>query len=105
MGEHFFVASHSTDTILYLNSAAMDRILDMSSVIGWIEEAFVADGRGEIETFPVISYRDKAANGTWIIKSGALHRANGDDTLGLKAGSYWPENERERAIPNHNATM
>ena len=105
MGDHFLVESHSTDRILYLDCAAMDRILDMARVIGWIEDAFAADGRGEIETFPVISYRDKAANGTWIIKSGALHRAKGDDTLGLKAGSYWPVNEREHGIPNHNATM
>jgi ornithine cyclodeaminase/alanine dehydrogenase-like protein (mu-crystallin family) len=93
------------DTILYLNSMDMDRILRLSSVIGWIEDAFAADGRGEIETFPVISYKDKSANGTWIIKSGVLHRANEVDTLGLKAGSYWPVNEKERGMPNHNATM
>jgi ornithine cyclodeaminase/alanine dehydrogenase-like protein (mu-crystallin family) len=82
----------------------MSSILSMPAAIDVVEAAFIADGRSEIETFSVISHRSMPANGTWIVKSGVIH-SDGLETLGLKAGSYWPDIEKSQGISNHNATM
>lgn len=95
--------------ILYCDHNAVANVLDLGTAVRLVEEAFIADGLAQIQTFPVISHRDKASNGTWIIKSGVIEDENAESSksiLGLKVGAYWPANESGgTGVTNHNATM
>ena len=95
-----------SDSILYLAEATIATLIDIRKTIELVDQAFAADGRKLIETFPVISHGVPKERAGWVIKSGAICGSGTEarEILGLKAGAYWPNNG-SRGLANHNATM
>ena len=101
------LSAESSPQLLFLSEAQVAELITIHQVMPLVEEAFIADGKSLIETFPVISYGIPSASGGWVIKSGAI-RATENSTkpmvLGLKVGAYWAHNEAS-GLQNHNATI
>lgn len=95
-----------SDSILYLAEATIATLIDIRKTIELVDQAFAADGRKFIETFPVISHGVPKERAGWVIKSGAIcgSSTGAKEILGLKVGAYWPNNE-SRGLANHNASM
>jgi alanine dehydrogenase len=73
--------------------------LSLADIIALVEEAFTACASGHGLNFPVV--RTRVGDGAIFgIKSG--HLSGGP--LGLKAGGYWPDNER-LGLTNHQSVI
>jgi hypothetical protein len=62
----------NNDTILYLSEGAIACLIDIQKAIELVEQAFTADGKRLIKTFPVISHGVPAQSAGWVMKSGAI---------------------------------
>ena len=76
------------------------RIVSMAEAIEVIERMFREYGRDEAEVFPVAQGHGPDTGTSFSIKSG-LNRSS--RTVGLKVGSYWPQN-RAHGLPAHAST-
>jgi len=84
-----------------LGSAELRSLLTLDVVVPAIEQAYVANSRGEAALYPVVREALPAGMGVFGIKSGRWPER---DTLGLKAAGYWPGNGG-RGLDNHQATV
>lgn len=75
-------------------------VVSMAEAIEVVQGMFREYGRGEAEVFPVAQGRGPDADTSFSIKSGLI-RSN--RAVGLKVGSYWPQN-RTRGLPAHAST-
>ena len=101
--------------MLSLSENFIRRELSFETVIGLVEQAFVADSQGRAVTFPAIVEYVGSANAHFGIKSGYLRMpaestgagasTDGQEILGLKAGGYWMANQERFGLPSHRATI
>ncbi len=107
--------------MILLSDEIIRQELSMPMVIDLVEQAFVADARGQATTFPAIVENVGLASAHFGIKSGYLRlntqtdqsnqnadSVSGDqlqEILGLKAGGYWAANTRRYGLPRHRATI
>ena len=101
--------------MLSLSEEFIRKELSFETVIGLVEQAFVADSQGRAVTFPAIVEYVGSANAHFGIKSGYLRlpaeprgapgSSGAQEILGLKAGGYWLGNQQRFGLPSHRATM
>ncbi len=66
-----------------------------------VRDAFRAIADGNATLFPVVTATVRAPETALAIKSGVNVR---DGIVGLKVGTYWPDNAHRFDIPNHHST-
>jgi len=83
--------------MLFVNEEVASRVVSMAEAIEVIEKMFREYGRGEAEVFPVAQGHGPSVGTSFSIKSGLIRTSR---TVGLKVGSYWPQN-RSQGLPAH----
>jgi ornithine cyclodeaminase len=76
-------------------------LADYASLIGAMDEVFIACSRGEVENYPFVRSHLRGSQDLFGVKSGCNY-ATGD--LGLKAGGYWSGNA-ENGFDRHQSTV
>ncbi|ACU89250.1 ornithine cyclodeaminase family protein [Desulfomicrobium baculatum] len=84
----------------FVSEDVASRVVSMAEAIGVIERMFREYGRDEAEVFPVAQGHGPDAGTSFSIKSGLIRTSR---TVGLKVGSYWPQN-RTHGLPAHAST-
>lgn len=84
----------------FVSENVASRVVSMAEAIEVIERMFREYGREEAEVFPVAQGHGPDAGTSFSIKSGLIRTSR---TVGLKVGSYWPQN-RTRGLPAHAST-
>jgi ornithine cyclodeaminase len=84
----------------FVSEEVASRVVSMAEAIEVIERMFREYGREEAEVFPVAQGHGPDAGTSFSIKSGLIRTSR---TVGLKVGSYWPQN-RTRGLPAHAST-
>lgn len=75
-------------------------VVSMAEAIEVVENMFREYGRGEAEVFPVAQGHGPDAGTSLSVKSGLIRPSR---TVGLKVGTYWPQN-RTHGLPAHAST-
>jgi len=88
------------DTLLILDTHAVDRLLGLDEVSEAVAEAFLLHSRGQGRVFPVIR-EPLHTGGVFGIKAGDVPS---QDLLGFKAAGFWPANRQAGGEP-HQATV
>ena len=84
----------------FVSEEVAARVVSMADAITAIEAMFREYGREMAEVFPVAQGHGPDAGTSFSIKSGLIRT---DRVVGLKVGSYWPEN-RTRGLTAHAST-
>lgn len=83
--------------MLFVSEEVASKVVSMAEAIEVIETMFRQYGQGDAEVFPVAQGRGPDAGTSFSIKSGLIL---GSRTVGLKVGTYWPQN-RSQGLPAH----
>lgn len=86
--------------MLIVNEDAASKVITMAQAIVMMEQVFAEHYRGEAEVYPVVAGRGPDGVSRFGVKSGVMGRR---ELVGLKVGSYWPDN-RGKGIPAHAST-
>ncbi len=81
---------------------ACPRLLDLDAAFDAVEAVFAAMARGDAYNFPVVREAIGHADALYGFKGG-FDRAG--QTLGVKAGGYWPHNLERGLGGNHQSTV
>ena len=84
----------------FVNEDVASKVVCMADAIAAIEAMFRDYGRDMAEVFPVAQGHGPDAGTSFSIKSGLIRTSR---VVGLKVGSYWPEN-RTRGLTAHAST-
>lgn len=87
--------------MLIVSEETCQKVVGHENAFVAIEGVFAAMARGDAYNFPVVREAIGHADALYGFKSG-FDRAGG--VLGLKAGGYWPSNEK-RGLTNHQSTV
>jgi ornithine cyclodeaminase len=88
--------------VIIVPEAACPGLLSLDDAFVAIEQVFGAMGRGEAYNFPVVREAIGHADALYGFKGG-FDRAG--QTLGVKAGGYWPHNLERGLGGNHQSTV
>jgi ornithine cyclodeaminase len=88
--------------VIIVPEAACPGLLSLDDAFVAIEQVFAAMGRGEAYSFPVVREAIGHADALYGFKGG-FDRAG--QTLGVKAGGYWPHNLERGLGGNHQSTV
>jgi ornithine cyclodeaminase len=88
--------------VIIVPEAACPGLLSLDDAFVAIEQVFAAMGRGEAYNFPVVREAIGHADALYGFKGG-FDRAG--QTLGVKAGGYWPHNLERGLGGNHQSTV
>ena len=88
--------------MLIVPEAACPELLPLAEAFPAVEAVFAAMAAGEARNFPVVREALGHEDALYGFKGG--YDAKGQ-TLGLKAGGYWPGNLARRGITNHQSTV
>lgn len=83
-----------------VSEAVARRVATMADAIGVVEHAFIDFERGQAQAFPVVLGHGCSPTTRFSVKSGVILS---QQLVGVKVGSYWPQN-RARGLPNHGST-
>ncbi|MBB5220969.1 ornithine cyclodeaminase [Amaricoccus macauensis] len=89
--------------MIIVPEAACPALLSLEDAFEPVEQVFAAMARGDAENFPVVREALGGAEEALYGFKGGYDRAG--ETLGLKAGGYWPHNLERRNITNHQSTV
>lgn len=89
-------------TVRILSELQVNSLISLDDCIEAVERAFRADARAQTLNLPVVRESIGVGSGIFGIKSGAIFESQ---TLGLKAGGYWPSNARLHSTSNHQSTI
>ena len=81
----------------YLSDGTTAKLVDEDLALAAAREAFLAVASAELN--PVVVGQAKGSGGRFTLKSGATQ-----ELVGVKVGSYWPENDRLQ-IPRHSSSI
>ena len=84
----------------FVSEDVASKVVSMADAIAAIEAMFRDYGRDMAEVFPVAQGHGPGAGTSFSIKSGLIRTSR---VVGLKVGSYWPEN-RARGLTAHAST-
>ena len=84
----------------FVSEDVASTVVSMADAIAAIEAMFRDYGRDMAEVFPVAQGHGPGAGTSFSIKSGLIRTSR---VVGLKVGSYWPEN-RTRGLTAHAST-
>lgn len=87
--------------MLVVSEQACRELIGIDDAEKAVESVFAAMARGEASNFPVIRETLGHAGAVYGFKSG-FDRAG--EVLGVKAGGYWPDNEK-RGLTNHQSSV
>jgi alanine dehydrogenase len=88
--------------MIIVPEAACPGLLDLEAAFDAVEQVFAAMARGEASNFPVVREAIGHADALFGFKGG-FDRAG--QTLGVKAGGYWPHNLERGLGGNHQSTV
>ncbi|MFO1209694.1 MAG: ornithine cyclodeaminase family protein [Amaricoccus sp.] len=88
--------------MIIVPEAACPELLPLDEAIPAVEQVFAAMGRGDAYNFPVVREAIGHADALYGFKGG-FDRAG--QTLGVKAGGYWPHNLERGLGGNHQSTV
>ncbi len=83
-----------------VSEAVARQVATMADAIGVVEQAFIDFERGQAQAFPVVLGHGCSPTTRFSVKSGVILT---QALVGVKVGSYWPQN-RARGLPNHGST-
>lgn len=89
--------------MIIVPESACPGLLSLDDAVAPVEQVFAAMARGDAENFPVVREALGGAEEALYGFKGGYDRAG--QTLGLKAGGYWPHNLARRQITNHQSTV
>lgn len=89
--------------MIIVPKSACPGLLSLDDAVAPVEQVFAAMARGDAENFPVVREALGGAEEALYGFKGGYDRAG--QTLGLKAGGYWPHNLARRQITNHQSTV
>ncbi len=75
--------------MILVNEEQVEELADYASLIGAMDEVFIACSHGQVENYPFVRSHLRGGYDLFGVKSGCNY-ATGD--LGLKAGGYWSGN-------------
>lgn len=84
----------------FVSEDTASRVVSMAEAIEVIERMFGEYGRDEADVFPVAQGHGPDVGTSFSIKSGLIRTSR---AVGLKVGSYWPQN-RAHGLPAHAST-
>lgn len=87
--------------ITVITDEQVAQLTDYPTLIGAMEEVFLACAQGEIDNFQFVRTQLRGAQRLFSIKSGCNYQT-GD--LGLKCGGYW-EHNHSRGLDRHQSTV
>ena len=88
--------------MIVVPEAACPDLLDLDAAFDAVEQVFAAMARGDAYNFPVVREAIGHADALYGFKGG-FDRAG--QTLGVKAGGYWPHNLERGLGGNHQSTV
>ncbi len=83
-----------------VSEAVARKVATMADAIGVVERAFIDFEQGRATAFPVVLGHGCSPTTRFSVKSGVIVP---QALVGVKVGSYWPQN-RARGLPNHGST-
>lgn len=86
--------------MLIVDEDVAAKVITLDRAIEMMEQVFAEHYCGEAEVYPVVAGRGPDGISRFGVKSGLVRKR---DIVGLKVGSYWPDN-RARGIPAHAST-
>ncbi len=89
--------------MIIVPEAACPALLSLDDAFAPVEQVFAAMARGDATNFPVVREALGQPEEALYGFKGGYDRAG--QTLGLKAGGYWPHNLARREITNHQSTV
>lgn len=88
--------------MLYVSEETAISVVTMADAIKAIEEVFCDIGRGEAKVFPVVMGHGPRQGTSFSMKSGLLTNRG---VVGLKVGSYWPDNRKQGQKAHASTTL
>jgi ornithine cyclodeaminase len=88
--------------MLYVSEETAISVVTMADAIKAIEEVFYDIGRGEAKVFPVVMGHGLMQGTSFSMKSGLLTNRG---VVGLKVGSYWPDNRKQGQKAHASTTL
>ena len=87
--------------MILVTEEQVEQLADYASLIGAMDEVFIACSRGQVENYPFVRSHLRGGQDLFGVKSGCNY-ATGD--LGLKAGGYWGGNA-DNGFDRHQSTV
>lgn len=84
----------------FVSEQVASQVVTMAQAISCIEKVFYDYGQNRAQVFPVALGRGPQANSFFSMKAGLLEDQG---AVGLKVGSYWPDN-RNQDLPAHSSS-
>jgi ornithine cyclodeaminase len=88
--------------MLYVSEETAKAVVTMADAIETMEGVFCEIGRGDAKVFPVVMGHGPKQGTSFSMKSGLLTNRG---VLGLKVGSYWPENRKQGYKAHASTTL
>ena len=88
--------------MLYVSEETAKSVVTMADATETMEGVFCEIGRGEAKVFPVVMGHGPKQGTSFSMKSGLLTNRG---VLGLKVGSYWPENRKQGHKAHASTTL
>ena len=88
--------------MLYVSEETAKSVVTMADAIEAIEGVFCEIGRGDAKVFPVVMGHGPKPGTSFSMKSGLLTSRG---ALGLKVGSYWPDNRKQGQKAHASTTL
>ncbi|MTJ92752.1 MAG: ornithine cyclodeaminase family protein [Desulfovibrio sp.] len=88
--------------MLYVSEETAKSVVTMADAIEAIEGVFSDIGRGEAKVFPVVMGHGPKQGTSFSMKSGLLTNRG---VVGLKVGSYWPDNRKQGQKAHASTTL
>lgn len=88
--------------MLYVSEETAISVVTMADAIKAIEEVFCDIGRGEAKVFPMVMGHGLMQGTSFSMKSGLLTNRG---VVGLKVGSYWPDNRKQGQKAHASTTL
>ena len=88
--------------MLYISEETAKSVVTMADAIEAMEGVFCEIGRGDAKVFPVVMGHGPKQGTSFSMKSGLLTNRG---VLGLKVGSYWPENRKHGYNAHASTTL
>lgn len=88
--------------MLYVSEETASAVVTMADAIEAIEAVFSDIGRGEAKVFPVVMGHGPQPGTSFSMKSGLLTNRG---VVGLKVGSYWPDNRKQGQKAHASTTL
>lgn len=88
-------------SVAVLGADAVREAAGRKAAFDAVRDAFVALADNEAELFPAVTAMVRSPETSISIKSGVNRR---DGLVGLKVGTYWPDNDTRHGLANHGST-